>query len=65
MKEQEEELIYKVYIADTMFYRSQDKRLANRFLDILERDVIKETRSAEEIIQSVIQKTGIKMKGEI
>lgn len=47
-----EEEAYKNYMADSLFYSAQQKRITSRFYDLLNKKV--ETRSGDEIVEDVI-----------
>ena len=62
-KQQQKDEAYRIYITDSMFYQSDNKRLSIRYYDLMNKKA--ETRSANEIISDVIEKAGLKVvKGE-
>lgn len=62
-KQQQKDEAYRIYITDSMFYQSDNKRLNTRYYDLINKKA--ETRSANEIISDVLNKAGLKVvKGE-
>ena len=62
-KQQQKDEAYRIYVTDSMFYQSDNKRLDTRYYDLINKKV--ETRSANEIISDVLNKAGLKVvKGE-
>lgn len=62
-KQQQKDEAYRIYVTDSMFYQSDNKRLNTRYYDLINKKV--ETRSANEIISDVLNKAGLKVvKGE-
>lgn len=57
-----EEEAYKNYMADSLFYSAQQKRITSRFYDLLNNKV--ETRSGDEIVEDVIRRAGIRIEKE-
>lgn len=57
-----EEEAYKNYMADSLFYSAQQKRITSRFNDLLNKKV--ETRSGDEIAEDVIKRAGIRIEKE-
>lgn len=47
---------WKSYIADSLFYSAQDRRLVTRFDDLFKR---KEERSGDEIAADIIERCGL------
>ena len=62
MKQMNEEEAYKNYMADSLFYSAQQKRITSRFYDLLNKKV--ETRSGDEIVEDVIKRAGIRIEKE-
>ncbi len=61
-KQQQKDEAYRIYVTDSMFYQSDNKRLNTRYYDLINKKV--ETRSANEIISDVIEKAGLKVVKE-
>lgn len=62
-KQQQKDEAYRIYVTDSMFYQSDNKRLNTRYYDLINKKA--ETRSANEIISEVLNKAGLKVvKGE-
>jgi hypothetical protein len=62
-KQQQKDETYRIYVTDSMFYQSDNKRLNTRYYDLINKKV--ETRNANEIISDVLNKAGLKVvKGE-
>ena len=61
-KQQQKDEAYRIYITDSMFYQSDNKRLNTRYYDLINTKA--ETRSANEIISDVIEKAGLKVVKE-
>lgn len=59
-KEQDEKIFYN-YVADSLFYSSQDMRLTQRYAELLERKPV-DRRSGDEIARDVINKIGLKVE---
>lgn len=56
-----EELAYRIYITDSLYYEADNKRLTNRFLDLLKRKPV-DKRTGDEIASDVITRLGLKLK---
>ena len=61
-KQQQKDEAYRIYVTDSMFYQSDNKRLNTRYYDLINKKV--ETRSANEIISDVLNKAGLKVVKE-
>lgn len=61
-KQQQRDETYRIYVTDSMFYQSDNKRLNTRYYDLINKKV--ETRSANEIISDVLNKAGLKVVKE-
>lgn len=61
-KQQQKDEAYRIYVTDSMFYQSDNKRLSIRYYDLMNKKA--ETRSANEIISDVIEKAGLKVVKE-
>lgn len=61
-KQQQKDEAYRIYVTDSMFYQSDNKRLNTRYYDLINKKI--ETRSANEIISDVIEKAGLKVVKE-
>lgn len=61
INENEREMAYRIYMTDTLFYYSDNKRLTQRFYDILHPPAV-DNRTADEIAIDVIE--GMKLKVE-
>lgn len=62
-KQHQKDEAYRIYVTDSMFYQSDNKRLNTRYYDLINKKA--ETRSANEIISDVLNKAGLKVvKGE-
>lgn len=59
--EQERELAYKIYVTDSLMYAPQMMHKVDRYCDLIMPKKI-DTRSAEEIIDDIIAKGGLKKK---
>lgn len=61
-KQQQKDEAYRIYVTDSMFYQSDNKRLNTRYYDLINKKA--ETRSANEIISEVLNKAGLKVVKE-
>lgn len=61
-KQQQKDEAYRIYVTDSMFYQSDNKRLNIRYYDLINKKA--ETRSANEIISEVLNKAGLKVVKE-
>ena len=62
-KEHQKEDVYRIYVTDSLFYQADNKRLNQRYSDLLNKKI--ESRSAEQIIDEVFNKAGLTViKGE-
>lgn len=59
---QNEERIYRNYIADSIFYYADNKRMTVKYHDILNPPKV-DNRSVEEIINDTLTRAGITKKG--
>ena len=53
-------MAYSIYISDTLYYQNQQKALATRFYDMINRD--KDDETADDIALDVIQRAGLRVK---
>lgn len=60
-KEKQEELAYRIYVTDTLYYQSDNKRLTKRYLDLISKPQKKDTRTGDEIAVDVINRLGLKV----
>jgi len=60
-KAQEEELAYRVYVSDALFYYPQNKGLTVRYYDLIFPKK-EDTRTGDEIALSVISRLGLKVE---
>lgn len=56
------ELAYRIYITDTLYYRSDNKKLTKRYVDMIAKSKPQDTRSGDEIAEEIINKLGLKVK---
>ena len=56
-------MTYEIYISDSLHFLAEGKMASQRFVDIIRPRKI-ETRSAEEIAESVIKSAGLTLKGD-
>lgn len=57
----QKELAYRIYITDSLFYQSEEKRLTKRFYDIINPVPI-DKRSGDEIALDVIERLSLKVE---
>lgn len=63
VRRQENEIVYKAYISDSLWAQGEGKRQQKRWAEIIERKP-QDTRTADEIIMDVIRKAGLRLKGQ-
>lgn len=54
-------MAYSIYISDTLYYQNQQKALATRFYDMINRDK-DDDETADDIALDVIQRAGLRVK---
>ena len=59
----EEELAYRVYIADSLFYSADNKKLVKRYSDVI-RPAPVDNRTGDEIALDVINRLGLRVNNE-
>lgn len=59
IKREAEERIYRIYVADSLYYRGKGMALTQRFTDVLHPKV--ETRDVNDIIADVTANLGLKV----
>ena len=60
VKQDRAERIYRIYVADSLYYSGQGKTLTQRYTDLL-KPKKKDNRTAEQIANDVIKSIGLKM----
>ncbi len=60
-KQEQEEMAYRIYVTDSIYYRNQNKALSERYIDLIRHKV--DDRDGDEIVAEIIQKAGLNLKG--
>lgn len=62
IKRQDEDKLYRYYIADSLYYAKRNSMLSNRFYDIVNKSVQKDdSRTGDEIAADVINRMGLNL----
>lgn len=59
----QEEVAYRVYVADSLYYQAENKQLTKRYMDIIRPKPV-DTRTGDEIALDVITRLGLKVDNE-
>ena len=54
------EMAFRSYVADSLFYMGENKRLQERYIEMISRKT--DDRSADEIVADVIQRAGLRLE---
>lgn len=60
-KEKQEELAYRIYLTDSLYYQSEGKRLTTRYMDMIKPKPV-DNRTGDEIAYDVIKRLGLKVE---
>ena len=60
-KKEQEEMAYRIYMTDSLYYRAQNQYMNVRYYDLLNRKI--DNRSGDEIATDVIHKIGLRLIG--
>ena len=62
IKRQDEDALYRYYIADSLYYAKRNSMLSNRFYDIVnKRENEQDNRTGDEIAADVINRMGLNL----
>lgn len=53
-------MAFRSYVADSLFYMGENKRLQERYIEMISRKT--DDRSADEIVADVIQRAGLRLE---
>lgn len=59
----QEEVAYRIYVTDSLFYSAENKKLVKRYIDIINPRPV-DNRSGDEIALDVINRLGLKVENE-
>ena len=55
-------IVWMNYVADSMFYSTQQKSLTERYSDIMKKPFKSDNRSGDEIVQDVMERGGLRFE---
>lgn len=58
---EQETLAFRIYVTDSLFYQSQEKRLSKRYADIIMINESVDDRSGDEIALDIIARFGLEV----
>ena len=61
-KYEQQEMAYRIYMSDSLFYYTQNQRLTHRYADFITNKIKIDNRSSDEIVMDVMNNAGLRFK---